>query len=174
MNIKLRYASDTYLPYKLYENRAWEDKQMREEYSRLRTIAQKRIARLRKAGYNAPADFRKLKELKFGSHFAGELAAIVTFLMREDSTIKGAKAKEDKKVEFLQARGLKFITRKNVRLFDLFMQYAREESGMLFDSEKAFAIWEDNRGTSLEELKEKFDQWMDEHESELAKKVYNK
>lgn len=161
LNVRLRYSRGEYLPYKVRQEGYWNDKQMRAEYSRLRDIAQKRLGRLRKAGMSARQDFATLKSLSAES-FPGAVGELVTFLESKGSLLKGARERRKKSLETLHARGLGFVTEKNLDKFNLFMRYARNRAGTFFDSEYAFNFFYTNIEKSGLEIQAEFDSWLEE------------
>lgn len=115
-------------------------KEMRSEYSRLRSIANKRIARLEAAGFRAPARYPKISALQSGALIGGSaglslaLLDVESFLKSSKSTVKGARryqAGREKAARTLgQQMGIN-LTGKDVRKIGAFMDALRNKYGAL-------------------------------------------
>lgn len=97
---------------------------LRSEYSRLRSIAQKRSSRLTAAGLPGAKQFATLKELG-DRNIKREIAKVQKFLSSERSTLPGARAAEDarKAARREAARKRRELTPEQKK----FAQYAKEK-----------------------------------------------
>ena len=100
-------------------------KAMRRDYSRMRDIAVKRIARAQEAGY-----WRKGKEIptlaeigRDPADLAYEYSRLSKFLESSSSSIKNLRAESQKRVESFQKLGYKFVTMENELDFGDYMEY---------------------------------------------------
>lgn len=106
---------------------------VREEYTRLRDIAQKRIKRGKASGLNTPlmrehyGGFKKLRDMNSAKEFKKEYAALKKFVRSESqTTLKGNKKHYDKVYDKLTAKGGKMegienFTRDDLDTFGMFM-----------------------------------------------------
>lgn len=132
---------NVYNPYSLV--RKFSEKELRHEYTRLRSIAMKRLDRLSKTEFNQSATFkansqgfptaRSLKDVK---GLAYELTAVSKFVASSYSTVKGQKKAKAEMLKSLQ-KNYPNITDENYWNFIEFMNYAREKyGGKIYDSEQ--------------------------------------
>lgn len=101
----------------------------RAEYSRLRSIAAKRIERAHKQGelldYIKPISLSDIKPEDTRT-LAKALRDVNKFLASKRSTSAGRTAINRKKVKTLQERGFKNVSMKNIKAFNMFMERFRE------------------------------------------------
>ena len=118
-----------YTPYfSKYANDA-EMKLLREEYTRLRDIAHKRLGRLEKAGFT-PREFKqgipRLRDIRGNvSLFAHTLADLYSFVSSPMSRVAGARSARSKTIESLHERGMSFVNESNIQQFGAFMELYR-------------------------------------------------
>ena len=104
----------------------WTDRMVRQEYSRLRDIAQKRLQRLAKAepesyayrtnvGQYAPARGQSTAELR------EQLPRLARFIAAKTGTVSGIRAQRMKAIATLRSHGYDFINEKNYKQFADFM-----------------------------------------------------
>lgn len=121
-----RLKDQAYIPSTEYGwKQFYTERRARAEYARLRDIAQKRLKRLRTAGYSAPADFIKTGDLNEKT-LAGALARVHSFLSSPASTVKGRKSKAGRIAQTLMEHGYKID---NVDRFGEFMEEWRAQYG---------------------------------------------
>lgn len=118
-----------YTPYFVKFASEKEMRLLRQEYTRLRDIAHKRLGRLESAGFT-PREFQKgvprLRDVRGNqSEFALNLAALYNFVQNPQSLVSGAKLARRKTVEALAERGMDFVTEKNIQQFGTFMELFR-------------------------------------------------
>lgn len=132
---------NVYNPYSLV--RKFSEKELRQEYSRLRSIAMKRLDRLSKTEFNQSATFKNniqgfptTRSLKDVKGLAYELSAVSKFVASKYSTVRGHKIAKAEMLKTLK-RNYPNITEENYWNFIEFMNYAREKYGSkLYDSEQ--------------------------------------
>lgn len=106
-------------------------KQLREEYTKQRDIAQKRIKRALAKGetledIRAPwSEVPKLREMKNDRDLARELSLLTRWNKSKYSTSKGRKAIRQKTAETMQKLGYEGVSEDNVNLFNRFMEQMR-------------------------------------------------
>lgn len=118
----------------------YSDRELRREYSRLRTIAKKRIDRLMAsefwdtsiAQYNA-GRFIYLEGVQNRTELKHLLTDVSSFLMAEGSTVTGQRKRLKDIAATWQAKGYGFITTENVRGFVEFLEYVKSVEGYVYD-----------------------------------------
>ncbi len=153
------------------------EKELRQEYSRLRSIARKRLERLAGSDYAGSQTYLRyrnmfipLTEIKKGSvaRVSKKLTELHNFLSLETSTVSGAREVSNQRIKDLQAKGYTFIkTEKDLRKFGEFMDYNRSlKKGGLYDSEKVIEMLDktSERGISMKQVEKDFTFWMENFE----------
>lgn len=154
---------------------------LRKEYSRLRSIADKRIKRMGKSEWNDSQiylenreGFKTLKDIKTDAELRHEFSNLARFVTSERGTVSGQNKIRKETVKTLKDRGYDFVTVKNFRDFAEFMEYARTSNlGKLYDSDKVAEVYEteEKKGTDPEELRKAYDKWREEQKPQ--EKVQN-
>lgn len=147
------------------------EREVRKEYTRLRDISQKRLKRLKAAGY-ADTDvykknvkhYPKLANIKSKSELAQRLSDLSRFVGSSQSTVKGLKERERKVLQTLRENGYKYIDESNLSDFGEFMEYYRDMKYDLegYDSGDAadlYTVVEKNK-LDADTVKEDFDFWL--------------
>lgn len=176
----LKYAWYEYTPEAL-QSGALSDKEIKAEYRRLRNIANKRIERLGKAGYEqTQAYLRNVGSYKSASNYSMaelqyKLYQISKFVSAKSSTVSGMRLIEKEAIETLQEKGLGRI--KNLQEFGDFMSWARTRyKNSEFDSERAAEIFNEakRRNIDIEEIKKDYELYQDNYEQFTELPVYRK
>lgn len=164
---KLNFGEiEHYNPQYLRNN--YTDAQVRKEYSRLRAIAQKRLVRLAKAGFDQSNVYRynrynvrKLSELR-SKEVALALSQLAQFISNPLSTVTGQKHQRKEKIAKLQSYGYD-VTEKNFQSFTEFMELVNEQAVDLgYDSEATVELWETIRDkVSPATVMQDIEQWLD-------------
>lgn len=164
---KLNFGEiEHYNPQYLRNN--YTDAQVRKEYSRLRAIAQKRLVRLAKAGFDQSNVYRynrynvrKLSELR-SKEVALALSQLAQFISNPLSTVTGQKQQRKEKIAKLQSYGYD-VTEKNFQSFTEFMELVNEQAVDLgYDSEASVELWETIRDkVSPATVMQDIEQWLD-------------
>lgn len=167
----LKYEPNIYNPQGL---QTLTPKQIRQEYSRLRAIANKRIARLADSEWSWTEiyqrnrfGFRKLKSITSESDLRYELTKLAGFISKETSSASGLRRQRAKTIATLKERGYGFVNTENFREFTEFMDYLRETKlARIYDSDSAleFLQSEEVGNKSEEELLDAFQKYMDKTE----------
>ena len=124
-------------------------KEMRSQYSYLRTVAQKRLKRLGESEFAESQaylknvkTFKPLSEIKTESELIMRLYSVRKFIESKGSTIKGQTEIRRKAVEAAQEKGLDWINEGNIAEFGQYMDYLRAKyKGAQFDSERAMRLF---------------------------------
>ena len=175
--VKFNLPVDQYTPYALLVklgNEEISEKDLRREYTRLRSIAQKRIIRLKEDPLlkrleivkNAiSTGFPTLKEIgKSSTALAGHLAGLRSFLTKEESTVYGARRKFERNVRKARTAVGDFVDEGTYPDFDRFMQFARETTrGFRIGSPEIADFFDDNAGkyNTQEDIEDAFYLWVE-------------
>ena len=144
--VNLSFPVFTYNPQGLQSR---SEKELRREYSRLRSIARKRLERMgasefassdiyryNKARFKQLADVRSMTELR---HL---LVDVSRFLLSDRSTITGLKESRAKSIEYFHEQGYTFITEENYSDWRAFLKYVRDMEGYVYDYSSELTAFE--------------------------------
>lgn len=160
----------------------------RAEYSRLRSIAQKRLERIKGTEFEHSAIFQQnqdgfltVRQAASKGVLAEEMAALRSFLSDDLSTLKGARARKEKTLSTLHERGYSFVTSDNYWDYTRFMEWANMVVGSTqFSSEFVNDFIEkvvnSNPSATFDNMKRWFTNWLkanDETEMRRNAKAYN-
>lgn len=164
----LAWDYDDYYPYRLKQ---MDERALRKEYTRLRKVANKRLARLQASEY---------KETDLAKEYAGgfalladvkdlprELTVLARFVASERSSITGLKRIEKQTVETLQEHGYDFVNAKNVRQFGAFMEEMRQAGLSKLYSSELIAEWWSEKGENMrnnvKKLRREFEKYVNQN-----------
>lgn len=144
---KLKWDLRSYMP---AFSTAKPESELRKEYSRLRKIAQKRLARFVGTEWEKSEVFKRnygkypvLADIKSPTQFRYELAALARFINAETSSVSGLRHQRAKTIEALRDMGYTFVNRKNYWKFGEFMDYYRTSKlNQIYDSEAALTVFQ--------------------------------
>ena len=174
------YDSNWYIPSAIKARlEAGDEKVVKAEYTRLRDIAQKRLKRLKKAGFDETQlykqnvkRFKKLKQIKSKSELSSRLSDLARFIRDPRGIVKRAKEIRDKSLSTLHSNGYTFVNEANYIEFGKFMEeYRAQKLDEMYDSGDAA----DAYGITVkhllapEELEAEFEFWLENIEA--AKKL---
>lgn len=154
-------------------------KEVRKEYTRLRDISQKRLKRLKAAGYEETEIYQRnykhyplLKNIKTNSELAQRLSDLSRFIESRRSTIKGIKDQRTQSIQTLHEHGYDFVNDRNYQDFVRFMESYRDNLlDMEYDSGDAaelFGVAEKHK-IEPEKMQNDFEFWLEN--LDLAKKL---
>ena len=176
----LKYAWYEYTPEAL-QSGSLSEKEIRDEYRRLRSIANKRIDRLARAGYtDTQAYLRNVGAYKSPSNYTMaelqyKLYQISKFVSAKSSTVVGMRLIEKQMLEKMHEKGLVRIT--NLQEFGDFMDWARAKYKYSeFDSERVAEVYNESkrRGIDIEEIKKDYELFRDNYREITELPVYRK
>ena len=176
----LKYAWYEYTPEAL-QSGSLSEKEIRDEYSRLRNIANKRIDRLARAGYTDTQTYlRNAGVYKSPSNYTMaelqyKLYQISKFVSARSSTVSGMRLIEKQMLEKLHEKDLGRIT--NLQEFGDFMEWARAKYKYSdFDSERAAEVYNESkrRKIDIEEIKKDYELYRDNYQKITELPVYRK
>lgn len=163
----LKKARADYTPLAL--ELTWNEKEVRQEYSRLRSIYRKRYERLIASKYS---DIRLVKERPIRRykpirqiesnyelyHLLSELATIVS----SDLTVSGLKKREKEKIEHINdVFGVGLKTHEDLLNFSKFMEQVRDfASDRIYDSDFAVELYSEGENLSNQKLLELYNEFL--------------
>ena len=163
----LKKSKEDYTP--LAFELTWNEKEVRKEYSRLRSIYRKRYERLVKSEYSdiklvhdrPISRYKPIKDIENSRelyHLLSELATIVN----SDLTVSGLKKREKEKMEHLNDRyGTSLKTHEDLINFGKFMEQVREfASDRIYDSDFAVELYSEGEKMSNEKLLELYQEFL--------------
>lgn len=156
----------------------WNEKEVRQEYSRLRSIYRKRYERLIASKYS---DIRLVKERPIRRykpirqiesnyelyHLLSELATIVS----SDLTVSGLKKREKEKIEHINdVFGVGLKTHEDLLNFSEFMEQVRDfASDRIYDSDFAVELYSEGESLSNKKLLELYKEFLKTGSRNIAK-----
>lgn len=175
---KLAFGSRGAYSIESLESGQFTEKELRQEYSRLRSIALKRFQRLESSEfanegtvpYNyRPEQYPTLRNMEEGKlpTLLRDLAAVVS---SRRSTIYGLQDIRSESVETIHEHGISWVTEANWKSFGEFMKQARAMTiGRMFDSDRAVDIFVESTyaGNTSESLYESFQSYLDEMDAQV-------
>ena len=143
---------------------------LREEYSRLRSIAVKRLNRMANSEWNdselylrSKNKFKKLKDIKSERELRFLFSDLYMFLESPRSSVSGMNRIRTKSLAALHEHGYNFVTKKNFREFARFMEWAREHvNAYMYDSQRVANTYDElavKRKLSQQEIEIAFRAW---------------
>lgn len=153
-------AKDDYTPLAL--ELTWDMKDVRKEYSRLRSIWRKRYERLLKSDYkdiNLVTDrpiqrYKQLKDITSDREIYHLLSELATIIASDRTTITGLKKREKEQMEHINdVYGTELKTHEDLLNFGKFMEQLRDfASDRIYDSDFAVELYSDGEKLSTDKL----------------------
>jgi Tfp pilus assembly protein PilO len=176
---RLKYDAEAYTP---EGAKSLSDKQIRTEYSRLRSIARKRLERFEGTEWtdtqvykmNAGV-YKPLKEITSNRELRHLLSDVARFVTSDTGSVSGLEKQREKSVKTLNERGYDFVTKENFRKFAEFMEYTRiAKLNRLYDSKRIaeFYAAAEKKKLSGKELQTAFKAW--QRKEKQNKKIQHK
>lgn len=120
---------DSYLPSELSK---MDTRSLRKEYSRLRDIAHKRLARMGESEFKTSTayqlnvnKYKKLKNIRSEKELISRLSDLSRFVEARSSTVTGQKGIISDRLNTLHENGYNFVNRENLTEFGRFMNYIK-------------------------------------------------
>lgn len=163
----LRYEKEVYTP---EGAKTLSEKDLKKEYSRLRSIAQKRLKRFEGTEWtdtqiyklNAGI-YKPIKEIKNERELRHLFSQIAKYVEAKTGSVSGLEKQRRQAIKTLKERGYTFVNKENYRNFVEFMEYARVANlNRLYDSERLAAFYEATVKSKMsdEELRKSFRAWL--------------
>lgn len=170
----LNYPRDYYTVSTLELADVLTNKEMRAEYTRLRSIAQKRLENLRRAGFTDDNFYRynaeryvPLADIKNEKQLMQKLSDIARFLSSGKSIVRERKRKTVEILERMHENGLNFVNEDNLQRFGEFMEAFRQEKlDYLYSSDQAADLFKLSieKRISVDALQKNFEEFLGEEE----------
>ena len=146
--------------------------EVKQAYSNLRGVANKRLSRLESQGLGSYGSYRfpKVKDLT-ENQLRSELSEASRYVRDPRHTVRGEKAFMKREIESLREQGFDFIDESNFYEFTQYMEELREQYGAkAFDSGDAADVFSNSQkiGIDPEIVKENFE-YFAEHLTELER-----
>lgn len=172
--INFTFPISAYQPQALQEG--YSEKELRREYSRLRSVARKRLERFEGSEFEDSNVYRynKGKYVPL-SHVSnkGELAHLISdvarFLTAEGGSVSGQRAIRDKAIATWNENGYTWINKSNYAAFARFLEFSREFVGQPY-MEKAAELFRsaDDQGVPVEQIKSNFEWYWENFDSDSS------
>lgn len=153
-------TKDDYTPLAL--ELTWDMKDVRKEYSRLRSIWRKRYERLLKSDYkdsNIVTDrpiqrYKQLKDITSDREIYHLLSELATIIASDRTTVTGLKKREKEQMQHINdVYGTELKTHEDLLNFGRFMEQLRDfASDRIYDSDFAVDLYSDGEKLSTEKL----------------------
>lgn len=163
----LKKARADYTPLAL--ELTWNEKEVRQEYSRLRSIYRKRYERLIASDYSdiglvkerPISRYKPIRQIESNRelyHLLSELATIVA----SDLTVSGLKKREKEKIEHINdVFGVGLKTHEDLLNFSKFMEQVRDfASDRIYDSDFAVELYSEGENLSNKKLLELYQEFL--------------
>lgn len=148
----------------------WDKKEVRKEYSRLRSIWRKRYERLLKSDYkdiNLVKDrpiqrYKRLKDITSDREIYHLLSELATIIASEQTTIIGLKKREKEHMEHINdVYGTALKTHEDLLNFGRFMEQLRDfASDRIYDSDFAVELYSDGEKLSTGKMLELYKEFL--------------
>ena len=161
-------TKDDYTPLAL--ELTWDMKDVRKEYSRLRSIWRKRYERLLKSDYNdinlvkdRPIQrYKQLKEIKSDREIYHLLSELATIIESDRTTVTGLKKQEKEQMKHINdVYGTELKTHEDLLNFGRFMEKVRDfASDRIYDSDFAVDLYSDGEKLSTGKMLELYKEFL--------------
>ena len=194
--VKFAFESEDMYHYEAFKGGNITSEELRKEYSRLRQVANKRLARMEGTRYEDSQTYlrnagkyvtieqiknealahaknmpEEVAELYVNSFIAKKTADLYRFLTAKTGSIRGMQRAENELIQSMHEKGLTFVNKGNIRQFGEYMEYMRTlHNNRMYDSERAVDLFQTaiKKGVNPMEIAFDFDYWKDKEE-ELSK-----
>lgn len=161
-------SKDDYTPLAL--ELTWDMKDVRKEYSRLRSIWRKRYERLLKSDYKdinlvkeRPIQrYKQLKEITSDREIYHLLSELSTIIASDRTTVTGLKKHEKEQMEHINdVYGTELKTHEDFLIFGRFMEQIRDfASDRIYDSDFAVDLYSDGEKLSIGKMLELYKEFL--------------
>ena len=161
-------SKDDYTPLSL--ELTWDMKDVRKEYSRLRSIWRKRYERLLKSDYkdiNLVTDrpihrYKQLKDIKSDREIYHLLSELATIIASDRTTVTGLKKQEKEQMKHINdVYGTELKTHEDLLNFGRFMEQLRDfASDRIYDSDFAVELYSDGEKLSTGKMLELYKEFL--------------
>lgn len=161
--VKFTFPISAYQPQALQEG--YSEKELRREYSRLRSVARKRLERFRGSEFEDSNVYRynkgkyvPLSQVSNKVELVHLLSDVARFLTAEAGSVSGQRAIRDKAIATWNEKGYTWVNKSNYSAFARFLEFSREFVGQPY-MEKTAELFRraDDQGVPVEQIKNNFD-----------------
>lgn len=161
--VKFTFPISAYHPQALLEG--YSEKELRREYSRLRSVARKRLERFAGSEFEDSNVYRynkgkyvPLSQVSNKGELVHLLSDVARFLTAEGGSVSGQRAIRAKAISTWNEKGYTWINKSNYAAFARFLEFAREFVGQPY-MEKAAELFRqaDDQGVPVEQIKSNFE-----------------
>lgn len=161
--IKFTFPISAYHPQALQEG--YSEKELRREYSRLRSVARKRLERFEGSEFEDSNVYRynkgkyvPLSQVSNKGELVHLLSDVARFLTAEAGSVSGQRVIRNKAIATWNDKGYDWINKSNYAAFARFLEFAREFVGQPY-MEKAAELFRqaDDQGVPVEQIKSNFE-----------------
>jgi Tfp pilus assembly protein PilO len=164
---QLTYEDEIYTP---EGAKSLDDADLRKEYSRLRSIAQKRLQRFVGTEWTDTQVFKlnagvykPLDQITSDRELRHLFSDVAKFVSSDTGSVSGLKKQRERAVRTLNERGYDFVNKQNFRQFADFMEYSRVANlNRMYDSKRIaeFYAASEKKLISSQELYKSFRSWL--------------
>lgn len=175
---QLTYEDEVYTP---EGAKSLDDADLRKEYSRLRSIATKRLQRFEGTEWTDTQVFKlnagiykPLDQITSDRELRHLFSDVAKFVSSDTGSVSGLKKQRERAVKTLNDRGYDFVNKQNFRQFADFMEYARVANlNRMYDSKRIaeFYAASEKKLISNKELYKSFRSWIKKQKK--LKKIQN-
>jgi Tfp pilus assembly protein PilO len=162
----LKYEKEVYTP---EGAKTLSDHDLRKEYSRLRSIARKRLERFDGTEWTDTqvyqlnkGVYKPLSEIKSNTELRHLFSDVSRYVTASTSSVSGLEKQRRQGVKTLNERGYDFVTKENYRRFADFMEYARVANlNRMYDSKRVADYYaaSEKKQLSNDEMRKAFRSW---------------
>lgn len=177
----LRYPVEAYVPSVVMMSKYMTEKQMISEYSRLRSIARKRLERfvgtewVDTQQYRVNAGrYKPVKEIKNKTELVALLSDVSRFVTARTGSVSGLQAQRRQSIQSLHEHGYTFVNCKNFKQFADFMEDWRTwDRNRLYDSARVAELYHEAKKKQIpqDQLKRDFEFWLEENSLEALQNM---
>lgn len=177
----LRYPVEAYVPSVVMMSKYMTEKQMISEYSRLRSIARKRLERFvgtewvdtQQYRMNA-GRYKPVKEIKNKTELVALLSDVSRFVTARTGSVSGLKVQRRQSIQSLHEHGYTFVNRKNFKQFADFMEDWRTwDRNRIYDSARVAELYHEAKKKQIppDQLERDFEFWLEKNSLEALQNM---
>lgn len=165
--MKLAFGTDEYNPFQLRQK---DQKDVRQEYTRLRRIAIKRLRRIEAAGLSSPSlvnyidkTYKPVSQIKSDAGVRAALSAVHKWLQSESSSVKGQRQILKRALSNFDFYGIKWVSPSNIYMVRQFLDSAKAGAyGEHIGSPEAldYLVTLKSEAETIDELEKGYEKWL--------------
>lgn len=177
----LRYPVEAYVPSVVMMSKYMTEKQMISEYSRLRSIARKRLERFEGTEWVDTQQYRMnagrykpVKEIKNKTELVALLSDVSRFVTARTGSVSGLQGQRRQSLQSLHEHGYTFVNRKNFKQFADFMEDWRTlDRNHLYDSARVAELYHEAKKKQIppDQLECDFEFWLEKNSLEALQNM---